>query len=382
MIVPRVQEIAREEGLAVDPNTIEELVASTQADIRQILMLLSTYRLTHANLTFDDSKRMAGQAGRKDVETGPFDAVHALLSGGSYERMSLAERIDQYFVDGSLVPLMLQENYLRCRANNSRTIVGKMTPSFVDLMAASAESISQGDLVESLIRGANQEWSLAPLHGVMSTVLPAYYCHGILSGRVEFSTWLGQYSKGSKNQRLLGELSRHTYLHTHADKIDMRLDYLHGLATRTVHGLKESGGDPIGAVIQLMAAYSMTREDLDTTVGLCLDPLCGSEAFGKIPTATRSALTRRYNQSGILLPYSLGQPAVSKRISIGDEEEVETEEVDNEAIEDAEEDGEEDLVKSLAKDKMIKAKPASTKRSASDGDVGVPKRGRGRGGKK
>ena len=58
-VVPRITEICRQEGLSVGTNTIEELVVSTQGDIRQILNLLSTYRLTHQSLSFDESKQLA-----------------------------------------------------------------------------------------------------------------------------------------------------------------------------------------------------------------------------------------------------------------------------------------------------------------------------------
>ena len=46
------------EGLNLSSNAIEELVASTQSDIRQILTLLSTFRLTRTDFTFDASKEM------------------------------------------------------------------------------------------------------------------------------------------------------------------------------------------------------------------------------------------------------------------------------------------------------------------------------------
>lgn len=44
---------------------------------------------------------------RKDMEVGPFDALHKLL-GSTYQRMSMTEKFDCYFVDNSLMPLMVQ----------------------------------------------------------------------------------------------------------------------------------------------------------------------------------------------------------------------------------------------------------------------------------
>jgi replication factor C subunit 1 len=50
--------IAFREGLKLQPNVIDQLVEGTHSDIRQILNLLSTYRLSHTNLAFDESKKM------------------------------------------------------------------------------------------------------------------------------------------------------------------------------------------------------------------------------------------------------------------------------------------------------------------------------------
>jgi replication factor C subunit 1 len=47
---------SRREKLKVDGNALDNLVASTQADIRQILNLLSTWKLSRADMSFDEAK--------------------------------------------------------------------------------------------------------------------------------------------------------------------------------------------------------------------------------------------------------------------------------------------------------------------------------------
>lgn len=313
MIAPRIMAIAQKEGLKLGLNTVEELVASTQGDIRQILNLLYTYRLTHQTMDFDQSKAL-GTAAKKDLDKGPFDALPTLL-GSSFERMSLGDKIEQYFVDSSLVPLMVQENYLRARPNTSRTLAGRTGGhSFHELYAAAAESISEGDMVETLIRGANQEWSLAPLHAVMSCVRPAYYCHGSMAGRIEFATWLGQNSKQGKNGRLLTELVRHSYLETGTTKGDFRLGHLPRLAQRLLEPLISQGAAGIADVIGILDAYTLTREDFDSILELSLNPAHNTAAYGKVPSATKTAFTRTYNQSVHKLPYSIGGVSTAKTI--------------------------------------------------------------------
>jgi len=50
--------IAFREGLKLQPNVIDQFVEATRSDIRQILNLLSTYRLSRTNLALDESKKV------------------------------------------------------------------------------------------------------------------------------------------------------------------------------------------------------------------------------------------------------------------------------------------------------------------------------------
>jgi DNA polymerase III delta prime subunit len=52
--------IAFKEGLKLSPQAVDQFVEGTHSDIRQILNLLSTYRLSRTDLQFDDSKKVYG----------------------------------------------------------------------------------------------------------------------------------------------------------------------------------------------------------------------------------------------------------------------------------------------------------------------------------
>lgn len=353
-VVPRITEICRKEGLTVNTNTIEELVASTQGDIRQILNLLSTYRLTHETLNFDESKKL-GQASKKDIEEGPFDALHSLLSGQSFNRMTLNQKIDLYFVDNGLMPLMIQENYLKSKANNPRTVYdtkyGGNGASFMTLTWAAADSISKADEVDSLIRGYNQEWSLAPLHAIHSCVRPAYFCSGNLSGRVDFAGWLGQNSKQQKYLRILKELTQHLYLNTRANKMTLCMDYAPTMAAALMNNLQSA--ETIEKAIKFLDDYSIAKEDVEPLLEIVLDSSCNSQAYAKLPTAIKSAFTRKYNQGSHLLPYALGTSVPVRKIKTDiktgeEDEEGDDAEVPEESVEGDDED--------VTKDKMIKSK--------------------------
>lgn len=382
-MTPRIMAIAQAEGLELGLNTVEQLVSSTQGDIRQIINLLSTFRLTGTRMNFDESKLLGGSS-RKDVDQGPFDAVPALL-GSAYDRMGLGEKIDQYFIDSSLVPLMVYENYARTRANAPRSIKGRLVSTATDRLAhlklavAAIDSISEADLVDSLIRGANQEWSLAPLHAVMSSVRPAYFCHGTISGRVEFASWLGQNSKQLKTRRLLAEVAKHTYLTLHATWEDFRLFHLDRFAERLLEPLVARGMEGISETIVFMDEYDLCRDDFDTIVDLSLNPRYNASVFSKLPTALKSAFTRTYNQGVHRLPYSIGTTtAVVKKIAIDDGEAIDDDEemaltvADDNGKDSEGEQAEED---DLSKDKMIKAKTSGSKRATPSRST----TGRGRG---
>lgn len=352
-VVPRITEICRQEGLTVNTNTIEELVASTQGDIRQILNLLSTYRLTRETMNFDESKKL-GHASKKDIEEGPFDALHSLFSGQSFNRMTLNQKIDLYFVDNGLMPLMVQENYLKSRANNPRTVYdskyGGHGANFMTLAWAAADSISKADQVDALIRGFNQEWSLAPLHAIHSCVRPAYFCSGNLNGRVDFASWLGQNSKQQKYLRILKELTQHLYLHTRANKLTLCMDYAPTMAACLMNNLQSA--ETIDKAIKFLDDYSIAKEDVEPLLEIVLDASCNSQAYAKLATSTKSAFTRKYNQGSHLLPYALGTSVPVRKIQTdiktGEEEEGEDAEVPEESADGDEED--------VTKDKMIKSK--------------------------
>jgi replication factor C subunit 1 len=54
----RIMTISHREGLKLQPNVVDQFVEGTHSDIRQIINLLSTYRLSRTDLGFEDSKKV------------------------------------------------------------------------------------------------------------------------------------------------------------------------------------------------------------------------------------------------------------------------------------------------------------------------------------
>jgi replication factor C subunit 1 len=177
----RIMTIAFREGLKLTPNVIDQFVEGTHSDIRQILNLLSTYRLSKTELAFDDSKKVylplsaplgpscpffviLGVNGTrvKDAEKyiilKPWDIAGRYLSGGMFHpnsKTTLNEKIELYFNDFEFSSLMIQENYLKLNPDLARNVGNTKEQKLkaLELAEKAAESISNGDLVDAMIHG-------------------------------------------------------------------------------------------------------------------------------------------------------------------------------------------------------------------------------------
>lgn len=306
-IARRIGEIAAHEGIAMQPNGAEQLVTGCGSDLRQILNTLQWVgeSKTKQSLSYDDILKV-GKEGKKDSQEGIFDVVPELL-GHAYDRMKMPDRLDRYFVDSSLIPLMIHENFLRAAPSGSQLNDLKI----LDSMAKATDSFSQSDyLVDALIHGSNQQFSLSPLHAFMTCVLPAYYFHGGLRGRVEFASWLGQNSKQSKNIRVLRELKLQSVLTASVGKSELRLYHVPCISGRVIELLRH--GD-ISAAIAVLDAYGWTKENMNDAMELCVGKEHSSSAYSLIPTATKSAFTRQYNK--MIHPLPLLVATSAKRVA-------------------------------------------------------------------
>ena len=115
-IANRLIGIARAEGLRVEQNAAEMLVEQTGNDIRQVVNAMQMWRAQSDSMTFMDVKTN-GQRIEKDkmLRNSPFDACGMILGGGQKE--SFDDRFNSFFIDYSLVPLLVQQNYIDSSKN-------------------------------------------------------------------------------------------------------------------------------------------------------------------------------------------------------------------------------------------------------------------------
>ncbi|KAI8911656.1 replication factor RFC1 C terminal domain-containing protein [Gorgonomyces haynaldii] len=328
----RLGMICRQEGLQLSPNVISQLIASTGGDVRQILNLLSTYRIKNTSLTFDQSKQLAKQS-QKNIAKSPFEVASQLFSKEYFRTASLTDRIDLFFQDFSLIPLFVQENYLKTSpAFGSAEKSKKAQAHNMNLLAKASDSISASNLLEAM-QQREQQWGLLPTIAVMSTVTPCFYTHGHMSSFPQFPSWLGQFSKSQKTKRILRELKTHMRLKISSDTDQLRLQYLPTLVPLLKKPLMD---EDLEKTLDVMDAYFITREDVD-----------GIQELGfefNIPSKTKTAFTRAYNKRPHLQPYAevIGKPKkiTSTEIVNPDDELV----METEQVQEEEEEEEEDIV--------------------------------------
>ncbi|KAF8624173.1 hypothetical protein AX15_006010 [Amanita polypyramis BW_CC] len=305
MIRSRILTITYKEKMKIPANVIDQLITSTQSDIRQVLNMLSTWKLSSDTMDFDDSKALA-KMNEKYMVMSPFDITSKVLGPhlfSSTARESLGDKMDFYFQDHSFVPLFIQENYLRSQPARARNLTGpEKILKELELMDSAASSISDGDIVDSMIHGPEQYWSLMPLHAVISTVRPASYMYG--SGvhfggpnSMAFPQWLGQNSKQNKLMRQLGDVQVRMRLKVSGDKSEIRQSYIPELYPHIVRPLIEEGASAVDEVIVRMDEYYLSKDDWDTIVELGVGDRKDEFVLKKISSATKSAFTRKYNSS-------------------------------------------------------------------------------------
>ncbi|KAK2465145.1 hypothetical protein APHAL10511_002837 [Amanita phalloides] len=366
MIRSRILTIAYKEKMKIPANVIDQLITSAQSDIRQVLNMLSTWQLSSDTMDFDEGKALA-KMNEKYTVMSPFDITSKILGPQLFSataRESLGDKMDFYFQDHSFVPLFIQENYIRSQPARARNLVGpEKVLKELELMDSAASAISDGDLVDSLIHGSEQHWSLMPLHAILSTVKPASYMYG--SGvhfggpnPLTFPQWLGQNSKQNKLMRQLGDVQVRMRLKVSGNKVEIRQSYIPALYPHIVQPLVDEGASVVDQIIRRMDEYYLSKDDWDTIVELGVDSRRDETVLKNIPSGTKAAFTRKYNSTEHPIAFHKAQELgkVAKKLAGGPapdlEEAYEVDDVVDDASDDEKKRKNED---DISGDKLIQA---------------------------
>ncbi|KAI9635850.1 purine nucleotide binding protein [Dioszegia hungarica] len=372
----RIMSILFKEKMKVPPNVVDELIKGANSDIRQVLNMLSTFKLAKAEMNFDEGKHLA-KVNEKNTILTPFTIIDKLTGPYSFSktnRESLNDKSDLYFQDFSFVPLFMQEHYLK---TNPSAVNGygekERDQKHLELVSKAADSISDGDLIDRMIHGSEQHWSLLPVHAIASTVAPAFHVFGTGRntggggwGGPSFPQWLGQNSKQGKLGRQLTDIQIRMRLRVSGGRQEIREQYMPMLASKIVLPLKERGADAIEETIAYMDEYYLGKDDWDAFVELGVGEMNGEAIMKKIATATKSAFTRQYNKADHPIAFHKGDMFAASKKKIADQgpapdnDEVFEDEVAPEDEPDGK--GDSDGENDVTKDKLIKAvKPKGKK---------------------
>jgi replication factor C subunit 1 len=292
----RIMTIAYREKLKIPPNVINALIEGTGADIRQVVNMISTVKIDEQDLDFAKGKQMS-KAWEKHIVLKPWDIIQKILGSGMFDKNSKAtlnEKAELYFNDHEFSHLMLQENYLSTQPVLANAFSGpERKLKLLELAERASESISDGDLVDRVIHGSQQQWGLMPTHAMFSFVRPASLMAGTMAyGSTSFTSWLGNNSKLGKLSRMVKEIQGHMRLRSSADRHDVRQQYVPMFWHQLPKRLEKDGKEAIQPIIDLMDSYFLTKEDFDSVLELGIGNMDAKQV--KIDAQTKSAFTRAY----------------------------------------------------------------------------------------
>ncbi|XP_063696478.1 replication factor C subunit 1 [Culicoides brevitarsis] len=374
---PRVEQIRGammsvlfKEGMKIPKECLDEIISGTGNDVRQTLNHLAMYSASkdiNASKESGDYKKEAKTA-EKDVKIGPFDVARKVFDANEHKGLSLDDKLSFFFHDYNMASLFVQENYLTVQPNAPKK-------TQMQLFAEVADSLSRGDMIEKRIR-TDSAWSLLPVQGMYCSVIPGELLEGSI-GRINFPGWLGKNSKTMKRKRLAQEIHDHTRTCTSGSRLSIRLDYAQFLTKAIVDPLKQKGMDGVPETLEVMKAYKLLREDIDSLVELSTWPKQKNPMDG-IESKVKAALTRTYNKE--VLPYSFSALQNVKKKKVEVSEEYEGIGGDEEGLQDAS--GSEDEDDKLENNAFIKVKKPSAPKAAKAGTSKEPKASSSKGKKK
>jgi len=246
----------------VEENALEELAESCGSDMRMVLNQLQMMTKSETCMTqgvnYMDMKAKIRQMNKdQEIMLSTFDACKKLLNSSASEKLSYRDRLEMFFVDHSIMGLMVHENYLNSVSKKPVDL------ALINKCAQSADLMAVGDMIGGRIRD-NQEWSLLPDLGLFSAVYPAYVTNGFV-GFPSFPAFLGKYSTQSRMRRLATELQTHLRLSSTASRSSlMTSPYSDLLYEKLIRPLLSSDAvEPAEAVkptVNLLDAYGLRKE--------------------------------------------------------------------------------------------------------------------------
>jgi len=312
----------------------------------------------------------------KDTKMNPFEACKQVFQSdqsGNKPR-NMIEKMDFFFTDYSLMPLLIQENYLSIKPFNLKGNTKQQKDRYhLELLNEAAQSMCISDRIGRQIR-TNNNWSLLTTQAVFATVIPGEKLSGSI-GLPAFPGWFGKNSKQGRVDRILQELQKHMRLHISANKIGVGMEYLSVLKRMLSDPLVKKGTEGISEVIKIMNEYCLTRDDFDTILELSTWP-GQKDPSTMIDSKVKAAFTRAYNKESHKNPFTIVNIKKLKASKLNEEGEEENEDAEEE--EDSDDIAADSMIKMgktkkttavSSTSKAINSKAGATKRAANESEA-------------
>ncbi|KAL7066728.1 putative replication factor C subunit protein [Cryptosporidium serpentis] len=321
-IIKRIQEISSKEGLNIEANAVDLLCESVGNDLRQILNELQLMRLSKSTLRFVDMKNEISKPVKdSQVTLDIFSATKKLLTASDAHRLSINDRIEMFFIDFDLIPLLIQENYITAFSGQSSYRIsaqskGNISYGNIDIISQIANLFAEADIYNFKLR-SNNDWSLLSEIAINCAVIPSgSQFQGSFLARPEFPKWLGKNSTRNKNRRLLSELLAYLTVGTKGtcpSSQGMKLNgYLDCLYHKAIIPLLNKNGDfkdNIEKSLDIMIKYGLNRDHFTEHItSLMLKQQ--DKLYDKVDSKTKSAMTRVINSTIHAVKVSL--PKINK----------------------------------------------------------------------
>lgn len=276
-VLPSLKYILDQENKQMKDNMINEIVLNSNGDLRYCLNTLQNL-LLRKTISHEQISLLT----KKTIAKNLFDVASEVFG-----KKKIKDKIDLYFEDYSMIPLFVQDNYVKMNFRN------------VNEIRRSIQSISFSDLIDKHIHGYNQEWGLLPNHAFFSTIYPT---HGKnLVKRLDFPAFLGMLSKRNKNVRNLSEAIIHMHNKFRINKTDFRIYGLDILVSQYVNALL---ADNVDKAIKIMVDLDIMKTDVENLIEIALE---GTDQMKNVSTKTKGLLTRTYKKLRRNLPYSVDE---------------------------------------------------------------------------
>jgi replication factor C subunit 1 len=277
-VMKRAKQIisAEKANADVPESVIDQIVDGADCDIRQVINQLEgdsfNWKSTVASFEKKD----------KSTTLTPFEACRSIIAPSP--SMTLNDRLDMFFVDYDLIPLLIQQNYLKC-----------FQPGEFSKIPFSANLISFGDVISRTIR-AEQNWNLLPVFGLIGNVFVPPKMEQGYSPFPDFPMWLGKNSTTRKSARIAQELQCIVSVASSITSRNILIsNYAHVLYVHFVNELNRALHDGSNPALPTLDLYGVSKNDLVELLTELLLPWQTDIYAEKFDAKSKAAVTRICN---------------------------------------------------------------------------------------